>query len=83
MENQEDKQKNIQKEDKQMPKFDPYAPHKIKWWGWPLLILLIIGTIYIFRNNHFSCFQIICIFCNSKFVINDHYSAIVDHCQLI
>lgn len=27
--------------------FDPYAPHKIKWWGWPLLFLLIVGTIYI------------------------------------
>ena len=51
MENQEEKQQDIQKEKKQQPKFDPYAPHKIKWWGWPLLILLIIGTIYIFRNN--------------------------------
>lgn len=36
----------------QQNKFDPYAPHKIKWWGWPLLILLIIGTVYIFRTNH-------------------------------
>lgn len=27
--------------------FDPYAPHRIKWWGWPLLILLVVGTIYI------------------------------------
>ena len=25
--------------------FDPYAPHKIKWWGWPLLLLLIIGAV--------------------------------------
>ena len=32
--------------------FDPYAPHKIKWWGWPLLLLLIIGTVYIYRTNH-------------------------------
>lgn len=32
--------------------FDPYAPHKIKWWGWPLLILLIVGTVYIFRTNN-------------------------------
>lgn len=52
MENLGEKQKDIQKEGKQTPKFDPYAPHKIRWWGWPLLILLIIGTIYIFRNNH-------------------------------
>ena len=32
--------------------FDPYAPHKIKWWGWPLLLLLILGTIYIYRTSH-------------------------------
>ncbi len=32
--------------------FDPYAPHKIKWWGWPLLIALIFGTIYIYRQQH-------------------------------
>jgi thiamine biosynthesis lipoprotein len=51
MENKKEKQQDIKKEKKQQPKFDPYAPHKIKWWGWPLLILLIIGTIYIFRNN--------------------------------
>lgn len=31
--------------------FDPYAPHKIKWWGWPLLALLIAGTIYICRSE--------------------------------
>ena len=31
--------------------FDPYAPHTIKWWGWPLLILLIVGTIYIIRTR--------------------------------
>ncbi|MBR0047085.1 MAG: FAD:protein FMN transferase [Bacteroidaceae bacterium] len=35
----------------QKNKFDPYAPHKIKWWGWPLLILLIVGTVYIIRTN--------------------------------
>ncbi|MCH5175294.1 MAG: FAD:protein FMN transferase [Prevotellaceae bacterium] len=39
-------------EKKHKNSFDPYAPHKIKWWGWPLLILLIIGTIYIFRTNN-------------------------------
>lgn len=32
--------------------FDPYAPHKIRWWGWPLLLMLIVGTVYIFRTNH-------------------------------
>lgn len=32
--------------------FAPYAPHKIKWWGWPLLILLIVGTVYIFRTQN-------------------------------
>lgn len=31
--------------------FDPYAPHKIKWWGWPLLILLIAGTVYIIKTR--------------------------------
>lgn len=31
--------------------FNPYAPHKIKWWGWPLLILLIVGTVYIVRTQ--------------------------------
>lgn len=31
--------------------FDLYAPHKIKWWGWPLLILLIVGTIYIVKTK--------------------------------
>ena len=38
--------------EEQNNKFDPYAPHKIKWWGWPLLILLIVGTIYISRTMH-------------------------------
>ena len=31
--------------------FDPYAPHRIKWWGWPLLLMLIVGTIYIIRTR--------------------------------
>jgi thiamine biosynthesis lipoprotein len=31
--------------------FDPYAPHKIKWWGWPLLLLLIVGTVYIIMTR--------------------------------
>ena len=42
--------KETSKENKQKP-FDPYAPHRIKWWGWPLLILLIVGTVYIVRTN--------------------------------
>ena len=44
------KEKTTEKERKN--NFDPYAPHKIKWWGWPLLILLIVGTVYIFRTNN-------------------------------
>lgn len=36
---------------KQSQTFDPYAPHKIKWWGWPLLILLVVGTLYVVRTN--------------------------------
>jgi len=39
------------KQEDKNKKFDPYAPHKIKWWGWPLLILLIIGTVYIIRTR--------------------------------
>ena len=42
--------KETSKENKQKL-FDPYAPHRIKWWGWPLLILLIVGTVYIVRTN--------------------------------
>lgn len=38
--------------DKKAKPFDPYAPHKIKWWGWPLLILLIVGTIYVYQTSH-------------------------------
>jgi len=26
--------------------------HTIKWWGWPLLLLLILGTIYAYRSQH-------------------------------
>ena len=44
--------KTTQTSKKEQKKFDPYAPHKIKWWGWPLLIVLIVGTIYIFRTTH-------------------------------
>ena len=40
-----------QKKDKKNKTFDPYAPHKIKWWGWPLLALLIAGTIYIVMTH--------------------------------
>lgn len=41
----------LAKEKKAKP-FDPYAPHKIKWWGWPLLVLLIVGTIYVYQTSH-------------------------------
>ena len=48
-------QKTTEKEQKeQKNKFDPYAPHKIKWWGWPLLILLIVGTVYIIKTRDTS-----------------------------
>ena len=40
-----------QKNNKKNKAFDPYAPHKIKWWGWPLLILLIAGTVYIIMSR--------------------------------
>ena len=39
------------KKTKKNKAFDPYAPHKIKWWGWPLLALLIAGTIYIVMTH--------------------------------
>lgn len=39
------------KAEKKQKSFDPYAPHRIKWWGWPLLILLIAGTVYIIRSR--------------------------------
>ncbi len=43
-------QKTEQQKLKSKP-FDPYAPHTIKWWGWPLLALLIVGTIYIVMTH--------------------------------
>ena len=43
-------QKTEQQKLKSKP-FDPYAPHTIKWWGWPLLALLIAGTIYIVMTH--------------------------------
>ena len=39
--------KETSKENKQKL-FDPYAPHRIKWWGWPLLILLIVAGAIIY-----------------------------------
>ncbi|MDE6722097.1 MAG: FAD:protein FMN transferase [Bacteroidaceae bacterium] len=49
-------EKKAQTENKQndskKQSFNPYAPHKIRWWGWPLLILLIVGTIYIVRTRN-------------------------------
>ena len=41
----------MKKNPKQQKPFDPYAPHCIKWWGWPLLILLIVGTVYIIKTR--------------------------------
>ena len=32
-------------------------PHKIKWWGWLTLALLICGTIYIIREQHPEYFE--------------------------
>ena len=40
-----------QKTTKKNKAFDPYAPHKIKWWGWPLLLVLIVGTVYIIMTR--------------------------------
>ncbi len=42
---------DAQDEKEEKGKFDPYAPHKIKWWGWPLLALLIFGTVYVYRTE--------------------------------
>lgn len=50
----EENKETIQEEEQQKDekqKFDPYAPHKIKWWGWLLLIGLIVGTVYIVRTK--------------------------------
>ena len=44
-------QKSSQQNKPQRAPFNPYAHHRIKWWGWPLLILLIAGTIYIIRTR--------------------------------
>lgn len=52
MEKKQTQTTNKMTEKPQKSSFDPYAPHKIKWWGWPLLLLLIAGTIYIIRTNH-------------------------------
>lgn len=51
METEEKATTETKQNDSKQPAFDPYAPHKIKWWGWPLLLLLIIGTIYIIRTQ--------------------------------
>ncbi len=45
------KDKKMTKKSQKQKAFDPYAPHKIKWWGWPLLILLIVGTVYIIKTR--------------------------------
>jgi thiamine biosynthesis lipoprotein len=49
----EQKKTNMKQETtkKSQKAFDPYAPHKIKWWGWPLLLLLIVGTVYIIKTR--------------------------------
>lgn len=47
----ETNQKTTGKKEPQKNEFDPYAPHKIKWWGWPLLLLLIIGVVYIIKSR--------------------------------
>lgn len=51
METEEKATTETKQNDSKQPAFNPYAPHKIKWWGWPLLLLLIIGTIYIIRTQ--------------------------------
>ncbi|MBO4673259.1 MAG: FAD:protein FMN transferase [Bacteroidaceae bacterium] len=45
------KDKETTKKTQKQKAFDPYAPHKIKWWGWPLLLLLIVGTVYIIKTR--------------------------------
>lgn len=47
----EKEQQTKKQEQKKNKPFDPYAPHKIKWWGWPLLALLIAGTIYVVMTH--------------------------------
>ena len=48
---QENQELNNQQKKEEKNKFDPYAPHRIKWWGWPLLLLLIAGTVYIIKTH--------------------------------
>ena len=48
---QENPELNNQQKKEEKNKFDPYAPHRIKWWGWPLLLLLIAGTVYIIKTH--------------------------------
>ena len=47
----EEKKMTNQPKKKEEKPFDPYAPHKIKWWGWLLLVVLIAGTVYIIRTR--------------------------------
>ena len=49
---QENPELNNQQKKEEKNKFDPYAPHRIKWWGWPLLLLLIAGTVYIIKTHN-------------------------------
>ncbi len=48
---QENPELNNQQKKEEKNKFDPYTPHRIKWWGWPLLLLLIAGTVYIIKTH--------------------------------
>ncbi len=48
---QENPELNNQQKKEEKNKFDPYARHRIKWWGWPLLLLLIAGTVYIIKTH--------------------------------
>lgn len=50
--NKSNMEQDSKKADETKKHFDPYAPHKIKWWGWPLLLLLIMGTVYVYRSSH-------------------------------
>lgn len=48
-------EQEVKKEtEKKNDEFNPYAPHKIKWWGWILLVGLIFGTVYIYNSEHKS-----------------------------
>lgn len=48
----ENKMKETESQENKNDEFNPYAPHKIKWWGWILLAGLILGTIYIYKSEH-------------------------------